>query len=144
VIAGKVGRFRGASAGGIALALVLSCSCADTVEPGTFVELDVTAIWTEAADPELETRRYELLAPAGGGCSDGTCWDDFGLRASGPVPPDGLFSVTATVRCPDDEPLRLYLRSRMGEDGPETCDVAPVSCSPDPQTLTEWQSCGGG
>ena len=132
------------SALGLSLALVALGACDDAVQPGTPVELDVIAIWTEAADPDLETRSYELLAPGGGACSDGTCVDDFGLRASGPVPPDGLFPVTATVRCPNDEPLRLFVRSRIGEDGPEVCDFAPVACSPEPQTLTEWRSCGGG
>ena len=127
----------------IALALVTPIACEDTAQPGTQVELDVIAIWTEAADPDAETSSYELLAPGGGACGDGTCVDDFGLRASGPIPPDGVFPVTATVRCPDDDPLRLFVRSRTGEDGPETCDVTPVACSPEPQTLTEWQGCGG-
>ena len=131
-----------ANALGLSLALVALGACADAAQPGILVELDVIAIWAEAPDPAIETRSYELLAPGGGACGDGTCVDDFGLRASGSVPSDGVFRVTATVRCPDDAPLRLFVRSLTGEDGPETCDVAPVACSPEPQTLTEWQGCG--
>ena len=77
-----------------------------------------------------------------GDCDGGTCWDDFGWRGEGRIPPDGAFRVTARVRCPDDDPLTLVARSKVGEDGPEICDVAPVACSPEPQTLTEWHGCG--
>ena len=143
-MAGMGGRCGGSKAYGISLAVILFCACDDAVQPGTPVDLDVVAVWTEAADPELETRSYELLAPGSGACGGGTCVDDFGLRASGLIPPDGVFRVTASVRCPVDEPLRLFVRSRTGEDGPATCDVAPVDCSPEPQTLTEWESCGRG
>jgi hypothetical protein len=127
------------------VALVLSLlACEDPAQPGELVELDVTAIWIEAGELEPVSRRWQLIAPARGDCDGGTCGDDFGWRGEGRIPPDGAFRVTARVRCPDDDPLTLIARSKVGEDGPEICDVARIACSPEPQTLTEWQSCGGG